>query len=83
MRAIGRFIASVLVVTGVLLIADVVVTLLWQEPVSALIAHREQTRLSGQLKTLDRLSSRGASRHESAPGTRSDASACRASAGRT
>jgi sortase A len=57
MRAIGRFIASVLVVTGVLLIADVVVTLLWQEPVSALIAHREQTRLSGQLKTLDRLSS--------------------------
>jgi sortase A len=57
MRAIGRFIASVLVVTGVLLIADVVVTLLWQEPVSALIAHREQSRLSGQLKTLDRLSS--------------------------
>jgi sortase A len=56
MRAIGRFIASVLVVTGALLIADVVVTLLWQEPVSALIAHREQTRLSGQLKTLDRLS---------------------------
>jgi sortase A len=57
MRAIGRFFASVLVVTGVLLIADVVVTLLWQEPVSALIAHREQSRLSGQLKTLDRLSS--------------------------
>ena len=56
MRAIGRFIASVLVVTGALLIADVVVTLLWQEPVSALIAHREQSRLSGQLKTLDRLS---------------------------
>jgi sortase A len=56
MHAIGRFVASVLVVTGALLIADVVVTLLWQEPVSALIAHREQSRLSGQLKTLDRLS---------------------------
>lgn len=56
MRAIGRFIASVLVVTGALLIADVVVTLLWQEPVSALIAHREQSRLGGQLKTLERLS---------------------------
>jgi sortase A len=56
MRAVGRFIASVLIVTGALLIADVVVTLLWQEPVSALIAHREQTRLSGQLTRLDRLS---------------------------
>jgi sortase A len=56
MRAIGRFIASVLVVTGALLIVDVVVTLLWQEPVSALIAHREQSHLGGQLKTLDRLS---------------------------
>jgi sortase A len=56
MRAIGRFLASVLVVTGALLIADVVVTLLWQEPVSALIAHRAQSRLNGQLKTLDRLS---------------------------
>jgi sortase A len=56
MRAIGRFLASVLVVTGALLIADVVVTLLWQEPVSALIAHRAQSRLKGQLRTLDRLS---------------------------
>jgi sortase A len=46
----------VLIVSGSLLIADVVITLLWQEPVSALIAHREQSRLSGQLKTLDRLS---------------------------
>ncbi|HEX6458489.1 MAG TPA: sortase [Thermoleophilaceae bacterium] len=56
MRGIGRFLASVLIVTGALLIADVVVTLLWQEPVSALIAHREQSRLSGQLRTLERLS---------------------------
>jgi sortase A len=55
-RGVWHFIASILVVTGVLLIADVVVTLLWQEPVSALIAHREQSRLSGQLKRLDRLS---------------------------
>jgi sortase A len=53
---VWRFVASVLVVTGSLLIADVVVTLLWQEPVSALIAHGEQSRLSGQLRTLDRLS---------------------------
>ena len=56
MRGVWRFIASVLIVTGSLLIADVVVTLLWQEPVSALIAHREQSRLNGQLKRLDQLS---------------------------
>jgi sortase A len=56
MRSVWRFIASVLIVTGVLLIADVVVTLLWQEPISALLTHREQSRLSHQLHTLDRLS---------------------------
>ena len=56
MRGVWRFIASVLIVTGSLLIADVVVTLLWQEPVSALIAHREQSHLRGQLKGLERLS---------------------------
>lgn len=56
MRAVGRFIASVLVVTGTFLLADVVVTLLWQEPVSALIAHREQSRLNTQLRRLDQLS---------------------------
>jgi len=42
--------------TGVLLIADVVVTLLWQEPVSAVIAHREQSKLEDQLNTLARQS---------------------------
>ena len=56
MPAIWRFVASVLIVTGALLIADVVITLLWQEPVSALIAQREQSHLKGQLKTLERLS---------------------------
>jgi sortase A len=56
MRGVWRFIASVLIVSGLLLIADVAITLLWQEPVSALIAHREQSRLSDQLRTLDRLS---------------------------
>lgn len=54
MRGVGRFLASVLIVTGALLIADVVVTLLWQEPVSAVIAHREQSKLKDQLKSLDR-----------------------------
>jgi sortase A len=55
-RGAWRFFASVLIVTGALLIADVVVTLLWQEPLSALIAHREQSKLKDQLTTLDRLS---------------------------
>lgn len=56
MRGAWRFLASVLIVTGVLLIADVVVTLLWQEPVSAVIAHREQSKLEDQLNTLARQS---------------------------
>ncbi|HEY1594124.1 MAG TPA: class E sortase [Thermoleophilaceae bacterium] len=56
MRGVWRFIASVLIVCGLLLIADVAITLLWQEPISALIAHREQSRLSHQLSALDRQS---------------------------
>jgi sortase A len=56
MRGVWRFIASVLIVCGLLLIADVAITLLWQEPVSALIAHREQSKLSHQLSALDRQS---------------------------
>jgi sortase A len=69
MRGVWRFVASVLIVSGSLLIADVVVTLLWQEPVSALIAHREQSRLSGQLRTLGRLSAADA---RALAGARSD-----------
>jgi sortase A len=45
MRAVLRFVASVLMVSGVLLIADAGVTLLWQEPVSAFIAERQQAEL--------------------------------------
>jgi sortase A len=56
MRSVWRFIASVLIVSGLLLLADVAITLVWQEPISALIATRAQARLSGQLRTLDRLS---------------------------
>jgi sortase A len=40
-----RFVASVMMVSGTLLIADAGVTLLWQEPVSALVADREQGQL--------------------------------------
>jgi sortase A len=41
-----RFVASVMMVSGTLLIADAGITLLWQEPVSAYVAEQHQ----GQLK---------------------------------
>jgi sortase A len=40
-----RFVASVMMVSGTLLIADAAVTLLWQEPVSAYVAGRNQGTL--------------------------------------
>ena len=45
MRPVLRFLASVMMVSGTLLIADAGVTLLWQEPVSAFVANREQGEL--------------------------------------
>jgi sortase A len=44
-RAFLRFVASVMMVSGVLLIADAAVTLLWQEPVSAYVADQNQGTL--------------------------------------
>jgi sortase A len=44
-RVVVRFVASVMMVSGVLLISDAVVTLAWQEPVSAYFAEREQVKL--------------------------------------
>jgi sortase A len=49
MRAALRFLASVMMVSGTLLITDAVVTLVWQEPVSAVVAHREQAALEDAL----------------------------------
>jgi sortase A len=49
MRAALRFLASVLMVSGVLLIGDAAATLLWQEPVSALMAERSQSKLEQAL----------------------------------
>jgi sortase A len=40
-----RFVASVMMVSGTLLIADAAVTLLWQEPVSAFVANQHQGKL--------------------------------------
>jgi sortase A len=44
-RAVLRFVASVMMVSGTLLIADAGITLLWQEPVSAFVAERQQAKL--------------------------------------
>ncbi|HEX2415252.1 MAG TPA: class E sortase [Thermoleophilaceae bacterium] len=49
MRAVLRFVASVMMVSGTLLIADAAVTLLWEEPVSAVVAERQQGSLEKQL----------------------------------
>jgi sortase A len=49
MRPVLRFLASVMMVSGVLLIADAGATLLWQEPVSAFVAEREQAALKDAL----------------------------------
>ena len=52
MRAVLRFVASVLMVSGAMLIADAALTLTWQEPVSAFLANRQQTKLKHQLTKL-------------------------------
>ncbi|HEX7291812.1 MAG TPA: class E sortase [Conexibacter sp.] len=53
MRRALRAISSVLIVAGVLMIADAGVTLAWQEPVSALLARIEQDKLSGRLERIE------------------------------
>jgi sortase A len=49
MRAALRFVASVMMVSGTLLISDAAVTLLWQEPVSWFVANRQQAQLEEAL----------------------------------
>lgn len=44
-RSVLRFVGSVLTVSGVLMLTDAGATLLWQEPVSWLVAQREQGEL--------------------------------------
>jgi sortase A len=66
-RALLRFVGAVLATTGVLLLADVAVTLLWQEPISALVAARGQNELASELASVSRRFARAA---DSAPGGR-------------
>jgi len=52
-RRVVRVLSSVMIVAGVILLADAGVTLIWQEPVSALYANVQQGRLSDQLEQLE------------------------------
>jgi sortase A len=51
MRAAVRFVAAVMTVSGALLVLDAGLTLLWQEPISALLAGREQAKLEDSLES--------------------------------
>ena len=54
MRRALRALSTVLIVAGALLLADAALTLLWQEPVSALYGRVQQDKLEGQLKDLEK-----------------------------
>jgi sortase A len=54
MRRGLRTLSTLLIVSGSLLLADAVLTLLWQEPVSALYARIQQGRLEDRLTALER-----------------------------
>jgi sortase A len=49
-----RLLAALLIFTGVLALIDAGTTLLWQEPISALIAKLKQDHLSGALRNVER-----------------------------
>lgn len=53
MRRVRRILAGLLITAGVLVLADVAVTLVWQEPLGALREHRTQRRLERDLRRLD------------------------------
>jgi sortase A len=53
LRRVLRALSTVMIVAGVVLLADAGVTLIWQEPVSAFYARLQQDRLAGQLEELE------------------------------
>ena len=54
MRRTLRTLSTVLIIAGLLLLADAGMTVAWQEPVSALYARVTQDRLGGDLEVLER-----------------------------
>src|SRR5689334_2678780 len=63
-RAVLHFIASVLITSGVLMLADAGLTLAWQEPVSAFLAQQQQDALGNKL---DRATRGFSTQHELVP----------------
>jgi sortase A len=55
MRRALRALSTVLIVSGAMLIADAGLTLIWQEPISAVYAKLQQRQLAGQLRDLQNL----------------------------
>jgi sortase A len=53
LRRALRALSSVMIVVGVILLADAAATLLWQEPVSAVYAHYQQKALDDDLSKLE------------------------------
>ncbi len=53
-RGAARDLVTVLILTGLLLLIDAGLTLVWQEPLSALYTTLRQSQLSGQLAALER-----------------------------
>jgi sortase A len=49
-RPVLRFVASVLITSGILMLVDAVLTVTWQEPVSAYFAQQDQNGLNDELK---------------------------------
>ncbi|HEY0516950.1 MAG TPA: hypothetical protein VGD00_07495, partial [Solirubrobacteraceae bacterium] len=49
----ARWLAVLLMLAGVLALADGIVTLVWQEPISALVAKLRQDRLGGDLRHVE------------------------------
>lgn len=52
MRRVLRHLSTALIVAGVLLVADAALTLVWQEPASAIYARIKQDQLAGRLDAL-------------------------------
>ena len=55
MRRAVRGLSTVLIVVGVLLLADVAATLVWQEPISGVYARMQQKRLADRLEAIERV----------------------------
>jgi sortase A len=61
---LATVLASLLIALGLLVLADAVVTLLWQEPISALLAQLKQESLGSDLHALDRAAPSQAAKFE-------------------